>query len=699
MIERNLSERYRLETRIGQGGMAIVFSGTDTVLRRRVAIKVLREQLAADEDFVERFYTEAHHAAKLSHPNIVNIYDVGREGESYFIVMELVDGATLAEMMERGKALPEAIAIDFVAQLCNGLAYAHRQGILHRDVKPANVLVTKDDVVKLSDFGIAHAVTTQTMTQAGMVMGSVYYISPEQAQGLETGPESDLYSLGIVLYQMLVGSLPFTGDSPVAVALKHVSQPAPEIDTDDGRISPAMAAIVRKLLQKDPKARFASAGEVAKALREAREHPLTTTPFDIPRGQEAPSLQSGPRTIPNPKPRPSKFPDRPHTVVAVDEAGEDLEEDRSDRRRTNFTLVGIVTAFVLGIAIALGYYITNKPGGFFAPAIQRLPSFVGTTVDDAEHKLDKLGVRYNVVSAASDTVPASKIIRQDPMPSSEIAPATIVQLYASSGLPTVSLMDLKQYSSDDAERYLRNAHLIPKLQEKYDDAPRGTVLGQQPPAATTLPVRSTVVLIVSKGARPVDVPDVVSLSLDDATKALASRKLTLVVSERDPSDQIAANVVTSQNPQAGSPVDPGSTIDVVISTGPAKLAIPDVGGKLVADATTAMTTAGLTVELEYVVDPSTTQGTVMKQSPDPGGSALKGDRITLLVAVPGVVPDVAGKGVPEATTIMHDAGYKVGNTAYVQEGPDGTVARTEPAAGSSLRPGETVTLYVSGTSP
>ncbi len=698
MIERNLSERYRLENRIGQGGMAIVFSGTDTVLRRRVAVKVLREQLAADEDFVGRFYTEAQHAAKLSHPNIVNIYDVGREGESYFIVMELVDGATLAEMLERGKALPEAIAIDFAAQLCSGLAYAHRQGILHRDVKPANVLVTRDDVVKLSDFGIAQAVTTQTMTQAGMVMGSVYYISPEQAQGLDVGPQSDLYSLGIVIYQMLAGSLPFAGDSPVAVALKHVSQPAPEIDTEDGRISPAMAAIVRKLLQKDPKARFASAGEVAKALREAREHPLATTPFDT-RGPEAPPPQSGPRTIPNPKPRPSRFPDRPHAaVVAIDDSA-DGKEGTSERRRTNLPLVGIVSALLLGIAIATGYFFANRPGGFFAPAIERLPSFVGTNVDDAEKKLDKLGVKYNVVSAVSDTVPANKIIRQDPMPAAEILPATIVQLYASSGLPTVSLMDLRQYSIDDAQRYLRKARLVPKLQEKYDDAPRGTVLGQQPPASTTLPVRSTVVLVVSKGARPVDVPDVVSMNVDDATRALGDRKLKLVVGERDPSNQIAADVVTSQSPQAGSPVDPGSTVSVAISTGPQKLTIPDLGGKVAADAASAATAAGFSVEVEYVVDPNTTQGTVMKQSPDPGSAGLKGDKVTLLVAVPGVVPDVSGKGVDDATAIMHDAGYKVGNTAYVQEGPDGTVARTEPSAGSALRPGETVTLYVSGTSP
>ncbi|MBC5809436.1 MAG: serine/threonine protein kinase [Candidatus Eremiobacteraeota bacterium] len=312
MTEKTLSDRYRLENRIGSGGMATVYAGLDTVLRRRVAIKILREQFAADEDFIKRFNLEAQHAAKLSHPNVVNIYDVGHEGETYYIVMELVDGTTLGEMIQSDGSIPEPVAIDFATQICAGLAYAHRQGLLHRDIKPANILVTKDDVVKLSDFGIARAVTTQTVTvtQPGLVMGSVFYLSPEQAQGHELAATSDLYSLGVVIYQMLTGELPYTGESPVTVALKHVSSPIPAIDPDGTRnISPALAAIVRKLLQKDPAARFQSATEVATALREARESPTVTSPFDVadshtPHEQEA--VAAVRRSIPNPKPRPSR---------------------------------------------------------------------------------------------------------------------------------------------------------------------------------------------------------------------------------------------------------------------------------------------------------------------------------------------------------------------------------------------------------
>ncbi|MBD5635498.1 MAG: Stk1 family PASTA domain-containing Ser/Thr kinase [Candidatus Eremiobacteraeota bacterium] len=693
MIERNLSERYRLDARIGQGGMAIVYSGIDTVLRRRVAIKVLRPELAADADFVARFYTEAQHAAKLSHPNIVNIYDVGQEGENYFIVMELVDGATLAEMIEKDRRLPEPVAIDFAAQICNGLAYAHRQGLLHRDVKPANILVTKDDVVKISDFGIARAVTTQTMsmTQPGMVMGSVFYISPEQAQGHELHETGDLYSLGIVLYQMLTGKLPYTGESPVTVALKHVSNPVPPVDADDPSISPALSAIVRKLMQKDPAARFPSAVAVAKALREAREHPLVTTPFDAAANGER---AGGPQRIPNPKPRPSPHPDRKASLEASQDASAVVPERSA--RNLGVAIAALVT---LALAIVTGYYVTSRPGGpFGGPATIVLPSVVGATSAEAEARLDKLGLRYNVVPVASETVGADRVVRQDPARESAVAARALVQLFVSTGLPTVQLIDVRQYSSDDAERYLRNAKLVPKVSLQFDKSPRGTVLSQRPSPGESVPIHSSVVLVVSKGAQPVGVPDIVSQTLGDATNEVRARHLSLVITERDPNDQIPADTITSQSPQPGTQVDPNSTVNVVVSSGPPVLSVPAVEGRIVADAEPILQNAGLQANIEYVVDESVPLGTVMKQNPERGATARKGSSVTLDVAVSGVVPDVAGKNVNDAQTMLQNEGYKIGNTSYVQESTDGTVARTEPAAGSTLRPGETVMLYVNGVS-
>jgi beta-lactam-binding protein with PASTA domain/tRNA A-37 threonylcarbamoyl transferase component Bud32 len=694
MIERNLSDRYRLEGRIGQGGMAVVYLGIDTVLRRRVAVKVLREQLAADADFVQRFYTEAQHAAKLSHPNIVNIYDVGREGENYFIVMELVDGATLAEMIENDVRLPEAVAIDFAAQICNGLAYAHRQGLLHRDVKPANILVTKDDVVKLSDFGIARAVTTQTvtMTQPGMVMGSVYYISPEQAQGHELHATSDLYSLGIILYQMLTGKLPYTGDSPITVALKHVSNPVPAVDADDLSVSPALAAIVRKLMQKDPQQRFGSALEVAKALREAREHPLFTAPYDVAASDD----DERARTVPRPKPRPAKYPDRAVGNVA----GADAAVERSSPvwprlRAFAIALVALVAA------IAAGYGLTNRPGPLFGggPTTVKLDSLVGEATADAERRLHALGLRDSVVSVSSENLPPNRVVKQEPGPSASVAAGTLVTLYVSTGLPTLQLLDLRQTSSDDATRILHGQRLIAKIVQKYNDAKPGTVLSQSPAAGATLPIRSTVTLVVSQGPKPEFVPSVVSQTLDDARATLATRHLQLNVSERDPNDHIVADAIISQDPAPGATLAPGSTVNVAVSSGPPQLNVPDLSGLQLDDATGKLEALGLVAPIVYAEDPTAPVGTVISQQPAAGSAQKKGASVTLTIAVPGTIPDVSGKSPAQASALLENYGYKIGNTAYKQEGTEGTVVGTEPAAGTTEHPGATVTLYVSGTSP
>jgi beta-lactam-binding protein with PASTA domain/tRNA A-37 threonylcarbamoyl transferase component Bud32 len=699
VIERNLADRYRLEGQIGQGGMAIVYAGVDTVLRRRVAIKVLRPQLAADAEFVRRFYSEAQHAAKLSHPNIVNIYDVGREGDSYFIVMELVEGATLAEMIEHDVRLPEAVTIDFAAQICNGLAYAHRQGLLHRDVKPANILVTKDDVVKISDFGIARAVSSQTMTvtQPGMVMGSVFYLSPEQAQGHELDQTSDLYSLGIVLYQMLTGKLPYTGDSPITVALKHVSSPVPVVDIDDLSVSPALAAIVHKLLQKNPLERFASAVEVGKALREAREHPLVTVALETSLNGHA-DTRARPKVIPVPKPRPAKHPDRSVSTTGVDVAPDEKKKARALTPLARFGLPLLFAAAM--IAAILGGYLSSRPGAWLGgPAVVTVAAVTGDTLENAEAKLDTLGLRYSVVSVPSETVAADHVLRQNPVPNARVGAHSVVMLDVSSGLPTVALIDMRHYSREDAERYLRDAKLAPKFVETFNASPRGTVLAQRPPSGTAVPIHSTVALTISKGLKPVVVPDVTSEVVGDATSELRGRNLTLAISERDQSDQIAAGVVLSQTPAAGTPVDPGSTVSVTVSAGAPQLVVPDVGGRSAADATSALEDAGLQTNLEYVVDASANAGTVLKQNPDKGVQIKKGSTVTLSVVVAGTVPDVSGKSPADAQTILENAGYKVGNLAYVQEGTEGTVARTEPAATTPLRPGETVMLFVSGVSP
>jgi serine/threonine-protein kinase len=678
MMERTLSNRYKIENRIGSGGMATVYVGVDAVLRRRVAIKELRPQFAADEDFVKRFYTEAEHAAKLSHPNIVNIYDVGREGEVYFIVMELVDGTTLAEMIDSDGPLPEPVVIDYATQICAGLAYAHRQGLLHRDIKPANILVTKDDVVKLSDFGIARAVSTQTITvtQPGLVMGSVFYLSPEQAQGHDLGETSDLYSLGVVLYQMLTAKLPYTGDSPITVALKHVSSPIPSLDDGENDISPALAAIVYKLLQKDPAARFQSATEVASALREAREHPLITVPYD--------------RTIPNPRPRPTRYPDRTRVVPPDDD-----EEEARPSHRFPIAIIAVVliAAFIAG-------YVLFSHGGWFGPAAPVVvDDYVGRSIDDAEKSLVSAGLAYNVVPTASETIAKDHVIRQVPKPDATALPHSVVQLYVSSGLPNVGLIDLRQYSREDAERYLRNAKLIPKTTLRYDvKAPKGVVLSQSPAPQSQVPIRSVVSLVVSNGQQPVAVPDMVDLTIGDAQAAAQKRGLQLEIGERVNSDNIPADVVVAQNPPAGAHVDPNSKVTLTVSAGAPMVNVPDVGGKSVGDAMAAIQGSGLSARVTYDVDQTIPAGTVLQQDPAASSQAHKGSPVTLVVAVPGVVPEVTNMPLDQARAMLENSGYTVGAIFYGEGGQPGNVVRTDPDPNTPLRPGSSVALHVAGQS-
>jgi len=697
VIERDLAERYRLERKIGQGGMAVVYEGIDTVLRRRVAIKVLRPHLAVDEAFVARFFNEAQHAAKLAHPNIVNVYDVGRAGESYYIVMELVEGTTLAEMIASDGRLPERIAIDFAAQLCNGLAYAHRQNLLHRDVKPANVLVTKDDVVKLSDFGIARATTGQTlaMTQPGLVFGSVSYLSPEQAQGRELGAPSDLYSLGVVLYEMLSGVLPFVGDSPITVALHHVSSPVPMLDPDELAISPALAAIVRRLLAKDPADRYPSAAAVGSALREARERP--GLPAD-----GAPAVPGAPtrRVVPPPPPRPSPHPDRPDAAVE-----QNVEDDReraavaTSRRRGSPAWL-VVSALLVLVLAGLAGYLTMRPGGWagrtHSPAVA---SVVGRSAAAAQRTLGAEGLRSRIVTESSAAVPADRVISQEPAAGELGDAGTAVRLVVSTGPAPVTLIDLRGYSREDAVRYLVSAKLAAKVQGRYDARPLGQVLDQRPPPGTAVPERSTIRLVVSKGRSPVAVPDLASLSLDDAKATLASRSLGLTIAERDQNDQIPAGVVISQVPAAGAKLSPGGTVAVVVSAGPPRLAVPNVAGRSVSDARAALQAIGLTPAVEDVVDATAAGGSVLKVQPDAGAQVARGATVTLSVAVNGAVPDVSGLDLPSARSALENDGYRVGNVAYVREGATGAVVRTEPTAGTQLRPGETINVFVGGNDP
>jgi beta-lactam-binding protein with PASTA domain/serine/threonine protein kinase len=690
-----LNNRYRVDGLLGNGGMALVYVGTDTLLRRRVAIKVLRDQYASDDDFVKRFFFEAQSAAKLSHPNVVNVYDFGHEEHAYYIVMELVEGSTLGELLTDERVLPEPVAVDYAIQIAGGLAYAHRQGLLHRDVKPANILVTQDDVVKLSDFGIARAVSEHTLgvTQPGMVMGSVAYISPEQAQGKELDERSDLYSVGVVLYQMLTGALPFSGETPVAIALKHVSEPAPPIDPATSGVSPAVAQIVARLLRKEPVDRFASATELASALREARERPNVTQADDF---SGAPTQRFGAVSPPKPPPRRSIAPDRP---AQHNRNGGDVDEELVEVAPRRFDVRWLLMPLLLVLAVAVGFFALRTVGPTKDIVV---PDLVDMNAVQAQQTLFQLGLRSNVSEETSETVPQDRVLRQDPLTGTKLAKGDLVALVVSSGLPRVEVPDVGGYAAADAQRRLSDAKLQSKIVSVYSaTVPAGQVMQVNPGVGSSVREGTTIALTVSKGVQPVTVPKLVGISVDAARARLRSRGLALMVGQQTESDTIPANTVASQDPQAGATLAPNSTVTVVVSTGSAAVPVPDVGGKSADDARTALAAGGFTAKINWAIDAANAPQTVIQQVPTAGQRMPKGTTVTLTIPVPGSIPDVTGQTLDAAKKALSAAGYQVGNIVYTQQAgvPDGTVVQTEPAANTNTSPGESVNIQVEGTPP
>jgi eukaryotic-like serine/threonine-protein kinase len=685
--QQTFNNRYRLDRKLGEGGMATVYSGTDTVLRRRVAIKVLRPQYAADDEFVRRFYQEAESAARLSHPNIVNTYDVGREGDTYYIVMELVDGPSLAEIIADG-ALPEPVAIDYAAQICNGLAYAHRAGLLHRDIKPANILVTKDDVVKLSDFGIARAVSQQTMTltKPGLVMGSVYYISPEQAQGHELHESSDLYSVGIVLYQMLTGKLPYTGESPVTVALKHIGDPVPVLDTQHSGVSPALAAIVNKLLQKRPENRFHSASEAATALREARERPSVAV-HQI--SDDAPT-QMMHSVLP---PRRSPLPDREYTSIGEEE-----------ERRSRFGNRLIATLVLLALAATLaGYFLFGRTVPAIATAVT-VGDYTKMTDTQAEAAVVNAGLVARFYKTASDTVPANHVIDQNPKPFTNVERNSVVELVISNGLPLVGLPDVRGYNANDAQRTLQDDGFKVKRIDVYDNEPLDSVVGQKPAVGSQVRRGSVIALTVSKGPQAFPAPNLVDMAVADAQTKAAKLGLMLDTSQQMSDPNVASGVVDKQDIAPGTPIQRGQTIHATVSTGPdanaPSVAVPSLVGVKYNTALQQVQSLGLQVAVRFSTQPDQ-NGTIVDQDPAPGTQVPSGKLVTLTLSVNGEVPDTGGESVQDATDTLASYGYRVSKIQYttVPGATNGMVVRTDPSAGSDLPPGQYVTLIVNGTAP
>lgn len=540
MIGKILDGRYEIKEALGGGGMALVYRGYDRLLHRSVTIKILREQFASDKDFVARFQQEAQAVARLSHPNVVSIYDVGQEEGLHYLIMEYVEGHSLKDVIAQRAPLPVLEAIDIALQICDALEHAHENGVIHRDIKPHNILITKHGRVKVTDFGIAQAVNESTMTYSGTLIGSVHYLAPEQARGEPTGITADIYSLGVVLYEMVTGQLPFNGETPLAVALKHLQEDPRTPRELNPQVPPALERMILRALAKDPARRYpdvASLRADLRALRNVLEEDNFAT-----------------RELP--------------PVMAL--AADPPSEKKTNRRPRVWAWAMLILLFLAlaagGLWAGFRYYLVV--GETVVPAVQGLPE--GEALD----RLAAAGLKGQIIGRKNDAeIPQGHVVSQDPGPGERVKRARPVLLVISLG------PRLRQVPNvvGDPERIARM-----KLQnEKFNVIidPNGvyhptiaadSVVRQDPPAGASRPEGSDVRIILSKGPEPqwINAPNLIGSTLIEAQQKLKDKGLQQGVITYQRSEEQFAGIIIGQEPPPDSRVLQGSAVNLTISQGP-----------------------------------------------------------------------------------------------------------------------------------
>jgi eukaryotic-like serine/threonine-protein kinase len=556
MVGTVLGGRYRIQQRIGGGGMALVYRAEDLRLGIPVAVKVLRTQFGGDEDFIRRFRREAHAAASLSHPSVVSIYDVGEEEDHYYIVMELVEGRTLKALIQETGPLLISEAARIAVEILGALSHAHENGIVHRDIKPHNILIASDGRVKVTDFGIARATSTDTVTHTGgALMGSAHYFSPEQASSLPADEKSDLYSVGVVLYEMVTGTVPFQGDNPVSVALKHVRErvvPPSRLNSDVPR---ELEEIVLQAMAKEPEARFDSAAEMQRAVRQFAA--------DFAAGRTHAAVDDSPTMDLREVRTRNDGRGVRRRGAPTEEEDEVDEEDEPPRRNWAWVWVVVIAMVVMAGAGAAVYAFLN----FIDVPNVVVPDVRNMDITTAQETLSQAGLRAQVRSSEPSDLPPNHVIRTHPEPSEEVKQGRVVDLVISRGPEARILPNLAGISLVQARVTLeREGFQVGIIEYKHDRQPENIVLETRPAARTPLPPGATVDLIVSSG--PLRVPNLIGRTLRDAQAELSKLGLAVGRTEYRPDPLQPRDTVLATDPPAGSEVVLGQPVNLVLAEGP-----------------------------------------------------------------------------------------------------------------------------------
>ncbi|PZS14354.1 MAG: Stk1 family PASTA domain-containing Ser/Thr kinase [Solirubrobacterales bacterium] len=630
-----IDDRYKVLSRLGRGGMADVFLAEDQQLGRKVAVKLLHRRFAEDPGFVERFRREARAAAGLQHPNVVSVYDRGEYDGTYYIAMEYLPGHTLKQLIAEQAPIEPLRAIEITLQILQAARFAHRRGVIHRDLKPHNVMIDDADQAKVTDFGIARAGASD-MTETGSIMGTAQYLSPEQAQGHAVSAASDLYAVGVVLYELLTGQVPFDAESAVTIALKHVSEAPVPPSRINSAIPPELEQVVLWALNKDPADRPADAEQLIAALEQVKagivSGQIGQRTASMPAVAAAAVGAAGGVAVAGTAASSAPETPPPAQDASVEPAPLPLEDpstppERRGLSRRQWAWIAALVLLLVGAGVA-AYLLTRPAQDVVPPVVNKQVAVARTLVQNA-------GFNVNLINQ-TDTHPAGTVIAQSPLGGVRTDAGSTVTLTVSQGLGNVGVPPVVGLPEAQAKQAIKRAGLkVARVQSEGSSLPAGEVTSTDPGAGVSVPAGSEVTLFVSAGktAVLVPVPDVTGQAQADARATLKAAGFG-VSSTTQASSTIKPGQVISQSPTAGTKVAPRSTVSLVIASAstPTTTNVPDVKGDTAAAASSALTAAGFQVrERSKNVTKSSDDGVVIDQSPAAGSPAAKNSTVTVVV--------------------------------------------------------------------